>query len=31
MDDFIMLAVTAVFFVACYGLLLLCQRLMEEK
>jgi hypothetical protein len=31
MDDLIMLAVTGFFFVSCYGLIMLCQRLMEDK
>lgn len=31
MDDLLMLALTVVFFVATYGLLLMCQRLMGEK
>lgn len=31
MDDIIMLLITAMFFVATYGLLVMCQRLMGGK
>lgn len=30
MDDLIMLALVALFFASCYGLLVVCQRLMRE-
>lgn len=31
MDDLLMLVLTALFFIATYGLLVMCQRLMGEK
>ena len=30
MDDIIYLVIILVFFLACWGLLILCQRLMED-